>query len=647
MTIASEIQRIKDNIADAFDAAEAKGATMPVTENSDSLATTIESITGGGGEQVEAKNYTGANISEGDKVWINPYYYEAGTTNQVYSRRLEDFLLDEDGQYFTNGLNNSGHMGYFRINSDSSTTNILYLGNQGYCVDILYKNGARMFIQNNGTGPLYRVLNGNYISENSLPTLNDSEWFLDYTNGVYKKINLAGVAEQSIPVDTSYYNPSSWSSYAKKGCIKINDETLLIPVHNFGGRFYIYKLANGTLVYDNHYIQASLGSRYLGVTSDNKFIITDTGIWEIDLDNFTLTNVTPSVISDIKSNIYQGAYRFNQNGEYLEIYSRAGYSNTYTYQYALFKYNSISNNWEQISIESSYDKYVNCVVDNCNIMGYTDQTTSSGKIYRTFLTAISGNNLIPYGSQVTSDTQTGSAAESIAAGATGLVNVGAVIEPTGSITITTNGTHDVADYAEAVVNVPVPAGDKYKVGDRVNDDSDNPVGTVSSIFTDGNGDRYAVVCLDAVNRLASGQYLSSNTRVTNIPVYPSTDVWSLPQTSTTNTSAIIATGTSSACSHCRSKTFTIDGVTYSGQLPNLNELLQIFAQKPIINNQDPTASSYPSLTILSDNRKSILSSTQYSDSSMYYVSSGEFTSYANKNTSDCFVIPVLEIPLED
>ena len=73
MTIASEIQRIKDNIADAYTAAEAKGATMPVTENSDSLATTIESITagGGGGEQIEAINNTGSAISEGDKVCIN------------------------------------------------------------------------------------------------------------------------------------------------------------------------------------------------------------------------------------------------------------------------------------------------------------------------------------------------------------------------------------------------------------------------------------------------------------------------------------------------------------------------------------------------------------------------------------------------
>ena len=71
MSITSEISRIQTNIADAYTAAEAKGATMPVTENSDNLASTIESITGCG-EQVEAINNTGAVITSGDKVWIEP-----------------------------------------------------------------------------------------------------------------------------------------------------------------------------------------------------------------------------------------------------------------------------------------------------------------------------------------------------------------------------------------------------------------------------------------------------------------------------------------------------------------------------------------------------------------------------------------------
>ena len=258
----------------------------------------------------------------------------------------------------------------------------------------------------------------------------------------------------------------------------------------------------------------------------------------------------------------------------------------------------------------------------------------------TYIKIDSANWWTPYATNITADTQTGTAAENITAGGTGLVNVGAVIEPTGSITITTNGTHDVTDYAEAIVNV----ADKYKVGDRVTDDSDNPVGTVSSIFTDGNGDRYAVVCLDAVNRLASGQWLSSLTAVSGIPQYSSQLVWSAPETATTNTSAILATGTSSACSHCRSKSFVIDGITYEGQFPNLLELSQILNQRAIINTQDPTASTYSSLIIPSNT--AVWSSSQYDSTNGWDIYSNGAVYGGPKNES-IFVIPVLEIPLED
>lgn len=49
MTIASEIQRIQGNIADAYNSCAAKGATMPATNNSASLANTIDTISAGGG----------------------------------------------------------------------------------------------------------------------------------------------------------------------------------------------------------------------------------------------------------------------------------------------------------------------------------------------------------------------------------------------------------------------------------------------------------------------------------------------------------------------------------------------------------------------------------------------------------------------
>ena len=188
-------------------------------------------------------------------------------------------------------------------------------------------------------------------------------------------------------------------------------------------------------------------------------------------------------------------------------------------------------------------------------------------------------------------------------------------------------------------------GDAYAVGDRVTDDSDNPVGTVSSIFTDGNGDRYAVVCLDAVNRLASGQVLSDHGAISGIPRYQNTLVWTAPETATTNTTAILSTAssggyTSSACTHCRSKTFTIDGVSYAGQLPNIIELVEIFMHRTVINTNDPTASTYSSLIIPTST--TTWSSTQYDSSYAWYISGAAY--YYNKY-NNYFVVPVLEIPL--
>ena len=58
MTIASEITRINGNIAAAYTAASAKGATLPATENSDNLATCISSISGGGGGYSEVPSYS-------------------------------------------------------------------------------------------------------------------------------------------------------------------------------------------------------------------------------------------------------------------------------------------------------------------------------------------------------------------------------------------------------------------------------------------------------------------------------------------------------------------------------------------------------------------------------------------------------------
>ena len=71
MTIASEITRINGNIAAAYTALSNKGATMPATQNSNNLATTVASVPSGGGDTVTAINYTAGAITAGQKVWLN------------------------------------------------------------------------------------------------------------------------------------------------------------------------------------------------------------------------------------------------------------------------------------------------------------------------------------------------------------------------------------------------------------------------------------------------------------------------------------------------------------------------------------------------------------------------------------------------
>lgn len=72
MTIASEIQRIKTNIENAYDALENLGATMPATEDTDHLVSTIQTVSGDGQTQIKTvTNATGSAVSSGDKVWVN------------------------------------------------------------------------------------------------------------------------------------------------------------------------------------------------------------------------------------------------------------------------------------------------------------------------------------------------------------------------------------------------------------------------------------------------------------------------------------------------------------------------------------------------------------------------------------------------
>lgn len=184
---------------------------------------------------------------------------------------------------------------------------------------------------------------------------------------------------------------------------------------------------------------------------------------------------------------------------------------------------------------------------------------------------------------------------------------------------------------------------------RFKDDTNTEIGTHFCNFTDGNGNTYKVILIDAQYRNDSTQWCSDTLAVTNMPLYSdlkSSNVWEAGETATQNTQLILdycAAGgyTSAACSHCRSKSFTIGGVTYYGQLPNVLEVLYIARNYNSFDAMDTSASSHSSLNFSSAH--SIWSSSQRNGSDGWYLYGSGYVNI-NTKTTNCFACPVLEIP---
>ena len=403
----------------------------------------------GTGVEVEGKNYTGAVINEGDKVWINPYYYEAGTKFSINNSMSSNYgaVLTPDGSKYiaTNKLYNV---------SDNSN-----LGTFANTSSVSYSNEFRVF----SNGEMYRTVDGylqrcdsglSWNRQNIYPIFGTSEYIYNSSTNAIEQID----PNDGSTIKSYGFSDSnaSWLSYSNSFfAIFIDKNHILWPIgiSNNNGNTCIVHLDddNNAVVLGNnaninlcfHYISNPNRCCCMGVTSDKKYALVTTSSSSFNIyklgDGF---NITEIVNSDLKldtsflGNSYNCCAIYytdkdilfnNKVNSWSSIYSGTNLNNTKVY-----KYNPSTEEFKQVSIDfeglfGGTGFGVSCVNGMIDIW-YTQHST--GWKYVLTSEEKSGNNLVNYGSAVTSSTQTGTATESIATGATGTVKVGAAFVPT-------------------------------------------------------------------------------------------------------------------------------------------------------------------------------------------------------------------------
>lgn len=234
---------------------------------------------------------------------------------------------------------------------------------------------------------------------------------------------------------------------------------------------------------------------------------------------------------------------------------------------------------------------------------------------------------------------------------TDITNARAAITAKGG-TVTANGGS--SQLATDITTIPSSGlSGKYQLLERVKDDNNNEIGTVSGFFTDANDVEYAVVCLDAQYRLASSKLISDNINLTNLPMYNGNlvtgNIYDAKETATSNCNLILVAcasadpeSTSPAISHCRNQSFTVDGITYYGQVPNCLEVISIARNYNKIEILDTSANSYPTLNFSS--ARMIWSCTYQSSYNFYYLYTSVLVETRPSILNGGFVCPILEIP---
>lgn len=198
---------------------------------------------------------------------------------------------------------------------------------------------------------------------------------------------------------------------------------------------------------------------------------------------------------------------------------------------------------------------------------------------------------------------------------------------------------------------PTPSATTLHQYDRVDGKA-----TVAGFWTDGNGQRYAVVVADAAYR--SGHQTWSNVTVnTLLPNYnSSTAALAADESGTWNTDTILNNYTPTdypAFNIARNAlTITVDNKTFASCLPNAAELQMIYNDRATLDTYDTTLTEYTNNSLTTWNIEGnsggyCWSSVEYLYSLSWLLYSSGSWYYGEKNGYYHGIIPIFEIPVDE
>ena len=445
MTIASEIQRIQTNIASAYDAAEAKGATLPAVENTENLASTIESIEAhaepvlqdkvivangeynadegyyglskvtvnvvGTGAEVEGKNYTGAIINEGDKVWINPYYYEAGeeiyATAPRYSYSSTSSM--NNGNYppiptpdFHYCFSNYSNYNFYSIIDNSQVGTSSYItSNWSWFRTIEYVNGIQyVFYGENSSGGMQRTDIGlSWSHAKWQPILGDPSFVIDWsgTEDILHKIDVD--TGQIINSWNLGYKFTEVNSRARFLGFSVTQNQLVLATAANNSSNALFELnSDGSVTRTNLNVYC-LTMDTFAQTSDKSQII-DINLQRVfDVSNLNdiKTISTPFILS---SSTYPGWVNFHTNEDLLVV-KKVNYASN---KLDTYRYNISTKSWDLISLDFPGSTHNNIAIDVKGDLSSVLYCSSGSSVTNITLEEIGGNNLVNF-NLVTANTQ--------------------------------------------------------------------------------------------------------------------------------------------------------------------------------------------------------------------------------------------------